>query len=304
MHAARICEDMKSFGVEVHRIGLADPCVSKWELLVAPPDVSPVCENTALFTMNESSELFPKQVEAVLKAKLVFVPCNLVEEFFNAQDIDVIVIPLGIDTSVFRPRPMDMAGPCVFLAAGSLAGCGVRKNISGAIEAFQLAFPSDDDVLLDIKCAEGDVVNTFDDRRVNIIKAGWITDNGMRSCFSSTTAYVSGSLGEGWGLMAHQAMAVGRPVISPDYGFLWDTPQDDYYYVPCDLGEFLPTLYAGEMDRFIMDDMIRQMRSVYEDRETARQKGLRLIQKAHELSWVNSNIQLYDVLRGNGVLCP
>ena len=112
---------------------------------------------------------------------------------------------------------MNMRGPCVFGTAGKMRGGGERKGLNEVVTLFQRAFPKEQDVRLRVKGFPDCGIVPVDDPRVDIL-ADYISEKDLARWYASLTCFVSVSRSEGWGLMPHQAMAVGRPCIAVKFG--------------------------------------------------------------------------------------
>jgi glycosyltransferase involved in cell wall biosynthesis len=184
------------------------------------------------------------------------------------------IVPLGINTGVFQYAPMDMGGPCVFGTAGRLESGGERKGIGEVIHLFQRAFPTEDDVKLRVKVFPDCKIDPVTDPRVEVLR-DYLTEEELRRWFTKITCFVSAAKGEGWGLMQHQALAVGRPLISICYGGVtgFFTPQMGYpieFRLVPSQGVYANCGFWAEPDQ---DHMVELMREVYFNREKAQQLG-------------------------------
>jgi glycosyltransferase involved in cell wall biosynthesis len=188
----------------------------------------------SVFTMWESTRIKPSVCDTINKAVHLMVPSCWSASTFNACGVNTptSIVPLGIDTSVYTPRPMPPLSPFVFGAAGRVAHGGCRKGLDDVITAFLLAFPTDKDVRLHIKCFTDCKfgVSTRDPRIV--LDRTFHPD--LSSWYAKLHCFVSASRAEGWGLHLHQAMATGRPVLFPHFGatqeFLDDSCGWSYNY--------------------------------------------------------------------------
>lgn len=275
---------------------------SEFSILFAPPSTPITHPNTIVFTMNESTALSEKQVERLNKARCVVVPCAWVKDNFDLQlEPTVAVVPLGIDPYTFSPRPMVLDDYCTFVVVGRFAGPGARKNLHLAVLAFKRAFPEEKDARLIIKCHPGEAfLVEKDDDRISVINQ-YLTNARMADLYAASTAALHPSAGEAWGLVMHQAMAVGRPVISPVIGgpktFL---EAENCYPVMWNwansVGLKLDSYYEGQMLEIDLASLVYEMRRVYFDRELARRKGVTAAAMAHKFSWYRSAEALLKVL--------
>lgn len=326
VHAQRVVRDLRRFG---HRFGIAsiygeqrpevpiDPRIAKlfgsefknckWELLLHPPNISPGNQlSTIYFTMWETTQLPADGLKALQRADALIVPCEWNASCFSAQGIrsPIFVCPLGIDPRTFRFQPMAQNSLCVFGTAGNLSISGrTRKGIEVVVEAFKATFRDEKDVVLRIKTMPEDELKGLEDPRIEITRS-CLTEKELAEWYAGLTCFVSASRGEAWGLMQHQAMAVGRPVIACCFGGLREFFDKEVGYCvryslqPPDERYSQLGLWA-EPD---MDSLVEQMRRVYEDRKEAVQLGASASARAHEFTWSVANRSLEQVLRQVGAL--
>jgi len=276
-----------------------------WELLLYPPNKKPTPgKKTVYLTMWEATRIPQQYIPYLNMAECLIVPCRWNVENFTAQGVTrpIYQVPLGIYTNIYKYSPMLLDGPCIFGAAGRLASGGIRKGLDKVIDAFQEAFPVEQDVRLYVKAFSDCPLPEANDPRIVILQK-YLTDQEMAAWYRSITCFVSASSGEAWGLMQHQAMATGRPIISVDYGgvkefFSKDTGYPlDYKLVPAD------KFYAncGVWAEPSLESLIEQMRNVYQDRKKAELLGRLSSKQVSGLSWRASNQQLAQVLRHIGM---
>lgn len=190
-----------------------------WEVLFAPPAHSGLPgKRTVHFTMWESNRLPREFVDNLNRQKAVFVPSEWCQTSFDAAGVSVPIhkVPLAVDTDVFKSKKLyaeDFDGPLVLGTGGRTAHGGLRKGIFQVYEAFQIAFPQDEDVRLEIKIFPDCVLPEIQDPRVKVIREAW-SDAQMAAWYQGLDAYVSCAAAEGFGLMPLQAMACGVPVFA------------------------------------------------------------------------------------------
>ena len=224
----RALNTSEAFGAKIptdirERIALA-PQPEPWELLLHPPNFYPTPgKKTAYFTMWETTSLPHGGALSLNQASVIIVPCEFNAVAFSAGGVTapIRIVNLGVDESIFRFSPvrLDHSRPIttVFGAAGRMAHGGVRKGINEVIDVFQKTFVNGENVQLRIKCFPDCNVSEVSDPRVSITKK-YLSDEEMGKWMREIHCFVSMARGEGWGLLQHQAMAVGRPVISVAFG--------------------------------------------------------------------------------------
>lgn len=287
--------------VDVRERIVNGPQPEEWELLLHPPNLLPTPgKKTAYFTMWESTRLPAVGVKFLNQAKVVIVPCQWNASCFSASGVDapIRVVPLGINDKVFKYRPMNMDGKTVFGAAGRMAHGGVRKGINEVITLFQKAFPDNDDVVLRVKCFPDCDVSKVADPRIEIIQQ-YLTEQEMADWYASLTCFVSAAKAEGWGLMQHQAMATGRPVIGVNFGGVAEFfgPHNGYAVehklVPA-VAHYRGCGHWAEPDEL---GMIYWMQWIRDDRADACEKGMIASENVSRLTWENHSFELAGVLK-------
>lgn len=272
-----------------------------WELFLHPPNVAPTPgKRTIYFTMWEATRLPLDWAAFLNQAECVVVPCQWNASCFSGSGVTkpIRVIPLGIKTNIFRFSPMHLRGPCVFGAAGKMRGGGERKGLNEVVTLFQRAFPNERDVRLRIKGFPDCGIVSVTDPRVDI-KAAYVSEKAMAHWYASLTCFVSVSRSEGWGLMPHQAMAVGRPCIALKFGGHAEFLHESNAY--CADFKLVPAGYnysgGGVWAEPDSDHIIELMRRVYRKRKEAERLGKQASQAVSHLTWEHSNRELLKVLQ-------
>ena len=275
------------------------------EVLIHPPNFVPTPgKRTFYLTMWEATRLRKTSVAYLNMAEQVIVPSWWGASCFSAAGVDkpISVVPLGIDPQTFSYR-RHLEPRCVFGVAGRMAHGGVRKGINEAIDAFLKAFPTEKDVLLKVKAFPDCPVVDIQDERI-VVEKVFFSDAQMSDWLGSLTCFVSLAKSEGWGLIQHQALAVGRPVISIVYaGVAEFLSESNSYPVRFNLAPAqLAYADCGHWAEPNIDDVVDRMRQVYEHRGEAEAKGLDGHRVAHKLTWANTCAQLHQVLTKAGAL--
>lgn len=290
----------------------------EWEILLHPPNFSPTRgKRTAYFTMWEATRLPVKGVDFLNQAELVIVPNQWNASCFSAQGVDtpIRVVPLGIDPEIFKYVPVNQNRPlgidkkpvrCVFGAAGRLAHGGVRKGINEVIDAFTETFKGVKDVMLKVKCFPDCDVKQIKDKRI-IICRDYLTDEQMAQWYASLDCFVSASRSEGWGLMQHQAMAVGRPVIGIKFGGVAEFFDETVGFVIPHTMERAGGLYATTGGHWAKPDECCLCGRMEHAFELARDGGIEVIgaeasKRAHKFRWKESQHHFQHALREFGII--
>lgn len=315
--AIRAIQQKQMFGVDIpvdiRQRFVNGPQPEEWELVLSPPIFRPTPgKRTAYFSMWESTRLPPMGASLLNMAEVVIVPSAWGATCFSASGVEktMRVVPLGIDDKAFYFRSQETAGEpakkgvrAVFGTAGRMAHGGVRKGINEVIELFQRAFPNEPDVILRVKVHPDCPVTQPNDNRIEI-KQAHLTDDELADWFAGLTCFVSAARGEGWGLMQHQAMATGRPVIACRFsGMAEYLTANNGFCVPYVLG-LATGSYAGcghwaEPDE---EDFIKAMRGIYLEPHTAAAKGAQAAMDVAHMTWERSNLKLGQALQEFGAI--
>jgi glycosyltransferase involved in cell wall biosynthesis len=324
LHASRVIGDLAGMGYEIavrstelseiygqippdiRRRLVAAVQTDNWELLLFPPRIAPTPgKKTLFFTMWEATKLPPNGVQNLNAAECIVVPSHWNASCFSAGGVEkpIRVVPLGINTQVFKYAPMNMEGPCVFGTGGRTESGGMRKGFREIVEAFQKAFPKEADVELWLKAFPDCKMPEVRDHRIKVIKK-FMSEEELAAWFASLTCFVSGSKSEGWGLMQHQALAVGRPLVSVKFGGVAEYFTEEIGYPtnfqlkPAE-GPYAGCGHWAELDG---KHLMSQLRRVYENREDARERGLKGAISVSRFSWEESNRKLVHVMREIGMV--
>ncbi len=254
---------------------------------------------------------------------------NYVREVYRASGIPeemLHLIPLGVDTEVFRPG----APPYVFttepgahrLGSGSdepftflfVGGTLHRKGIDILLAAYKKAFSFQDDVCLIIKDTGTQTVYRGQNEQERILR---LTQNAacapviyldsdlsthqLAGVYTAADCLVQPYRGEGFCLPVLEAMACGLPVIVPEGG-----PTDDFvdeavgWRVAAERKPFGITASGnGRVGAFDctgptwmfevdVDDLVLLLRHVYEQRDEAARRGTAAAKRVQE-SWTWQN---------------
>lgn len=149
-------------------------------------------------------------------------------------------------------------GPFTFLWVGTWTE---RKNPIGVLQAYFSEFRADENVLLKIVTPSfppGDIESLARSSffaelpAVEIVgKVGMrLSEEEMRQLYADADCYVTLARGEGWGLGAFEAAAVGLPVICPDYGGFKDFISAGFFTLQCfERAAWTPETTSGNVMR-------------------------------------------------------
>jgi glycosyltransferase involved in cell wall biosynthesis len=228
----------------------------------------------------------------------IIVPCQWNYEVFRESGINcpITVVPLGVNTTNYSySDPIDK-NTFVFGTGNN----DYRKRLKDVIRCFCRAFhPKIKDVKLKIKVSPTDDVGSYVDNRIEILQKN-ISQVELSNWYKTIDIFVSGAYAEGWGLMQHESMSCGKPLISPCYGGVKDFFNSDVGY-PIDYKEVMATgawsHSNGFWADFSEDSMIETMRWCYNNRENVYEKGRLASKKVETLNENNTIMNILNVIR-------
>jgi glycosyltransferase involved in cell wall biosynthesis len=265
------------------------------------------------YTVWETNKLpqhWPPDLSAVEK---VLVPCSWNKQVFEEASLQppVEVVPHSLE----RNGPIDPnlgidIGPDEFVFY-AISTWTPRKAISKLIDAYLMAFTTDDPVVLVLKTNEWDMSRYFipylrrflysSQRSLNamtkrfprpariVLITDRLSDAQIRGLHQRGDCFVSLCRSEGWGMGAFDAAGCGNPVIITGYGGqLAYLPKDlayliDYRLVAVDVAmgkrSYSPDQMWAEPE---IDHAAQLMRQVFENRDEARERGQALRDFVHE----------------------
>lgn len=255
------------------------------QLIIHPPkQKSDDPDRTIYSTMWETTRIDPHHIHGLNDARALIVPSEQNIMTFSAQGVvqPMHKVPFGIDTDVFSWKPFKERDTLVFGTSGISRHGWPRKGFDEVIESFLKAFPDPmDDVELRIKCYPHDPVPYFDDKRIKLTQGEWRKER-LAEWYAGIDVFVCMSKGEGWGLMPHEAMAVGRPSIVPIFFGLSDFC-DSTVSFPVSYRLVPATNYYEDKGLWAdpsVKECIKSMRSIFEDRGQVHEKGALGAQRA------------------------
>lgn len=150
--------------------------------------------------------------------------------FEKSAPVPVLHMPMAVDLPHFEPQPRARFGlrdgVFQFLFVFDWHSWPARKNPTGVVQAFRLAFPAGTEpVGLAIKMIGAESgsaeisafkVLTDADRRISLI-AGTLDRSALAALYGCCDAYVSLHRAEGFGRTMAEAMLMGKPVVATNW---------------------------------------------------------------------------------------
>lgn len=253
--------------------------INDYNLLFRVPKIG----NRIFFTMWESTQLSMNVVDLLNRGKSVIVPNSWNKKNFEVDGVTVPIekCPLFVDTSIFKYKNHIDNG---FFTFGT-ANADLRKRLNDVIRCFCKAFSSSiKDVKLKVKVDYQDLnkLIRFSDDRIET-STQKLNKSELSNWYHNIDVFISGAASEGWGLMQHESMACGRPVIASCYSGLKEFFDDSvgltlkYSEVP---SEWSWGYSNGFWSKFDEDDMIDKLRWSYNNPEKIMSLGKKSSKRA------------------------
>lgn len=193
-----------------------------------------------VWTMMETYKIHPDMVRLVNENfDELWTPTEWNRRVFVESGVTVQsrAVPLGVDTSIYRPIPRVTLPKCRLVSTRLASTMAVpsgfnfftvglpsfRKGFDVLAEAFDMAFAGRPDVNLilgithSLQSWKDSIYTQLAGSRARVwTLEGQYSEYGLAGFYSACHAYVSASRGEGWNLPACEAAACGLPVIVPD----------------------------------------------------------------------------------------
>ena len=229
-------------------------------------------------TMGETDRLGKDWVNKINRMDYVLVPNSFQRNMFIESGVKkpVFVIPHGTETEKFpyyeRPQRKDFT----FLIAGYLND---RKGVFDVIRAFVSEFEENEPVKLILKSSNPSFgyYSNFTDSRITTINR-LIDPQGLNELYQIADCFVFPSKAEGIGQPPREAMATGLPVIVGNYSGLEEIALPEISY-PLQVDHLEEGINPQNIEQpgnwaiYDIQELMYQMRYVYEHQQEARQKG-------------------------------
>lgn len=227
-------------------------------------------------------------------------------------DLSSPVVPMGVDTTIFKPTPIHKSDKTIFIVAGKWE----KRKHSTIIEAFEKAFKPTDNFALWMFCdnpVKPDE-NQLWEKKFRSSKFGdkvlFVHRKLQHSDVYDVMRYahfgVFPTRGEGWNLEALEMLSIGRKIIATNYSahtefldkdnaILLDgdglEPANDGIWFHGQ-GNWLK-LEEGFIDRFALS-----LRECYEQHQSSKDIFNHAgVETANKFTWDNTALKIIDVLR-------
>jgi glycosyltransferase involved in cell wall biosynthesis len=257
--------------------------------------IDPDASYNIAYSMFETTEIPDKWIEFYNQFDEIWVPSKFCQKAFNRRDLTchVHVIPFGVDESYlsYDKREHDLF---TFFAVGQWID---RKGWDILIRAYISEFMGNSKVRLCIKTyndtktneemireyLSSDVKNSTYMPRI-MIKNQKTDEKDIPIFYQESDCFVLPSRGEAYGVPFVESMAMGIPVIAPDFGGQVDFVNDEVgWLIKIEqlrhLSERLCQINAGYKGLWFCEPAIEEvrklMRYVFEHQQEAKEKGLK-----------------------------
>lgn len=255
-------------------------------------------------TMCETDSLGPEWKEKLNTMDYIIVPNQFCKDVFEKVGVTkpVTVIPHGVDASryPYYDRPERE-----YFTFGILGYLDVidRKGVFDVIRAFSSEFAKDEKVQLVIHSSNPSFgyYRRFTDSRITVDIDAWDQQQ-VNEFYQQIDCFVFPSKAEGIGYPPREAMATGLPTILTAWSGLSDIAKEEISYPIYPAGfEPRPDFIhqRGNWAKINIQELMYQMRYVYEHRQEARSKGLKASEYIGQVcSWPVATGKLIEFLEG------
>lgn len=150
---------------------------------------------------------------------------NVVLNNIDIKEENVAIIPLGVDSNIFKPQKIDKDGPTIFFNCGKWE---IRKGHDILVNIFNNAFDKNDDVQLWLMCDNpflSEEETKYWHKLYLSSKIGYKikiiprvdTQQQVYNIMSRVDCGIFPSRAEGWNLELLELMSCGKPVITTNY---------------------------------------------------------------------------------------
>jgi len=242
----------------------------------------------AAFTMWESDKVPDRFIHWFSKYDQIIAPCQHNADLFSKHHSNVSYVPLGIDTSYWKPIKREANSTFRFHAGGS---GWQRKGLDIVVKAFQqLKLPNAE---LHIKAPPHAKDTPEEVNGENIyLHRQWVTQDEMRTWLNQADCYVAPSRGEGFGLIPLQTIALGIPTIISD-----TSGQAQFAHLATGVisgGKSVSKNFGGTWDEPSVTQLAEVMLDHYHNDQSG--KAIANAKLATEFSWANATSKLLEVL--------
>lgn len=255
-------------------------------------------QRAGLSTMWEHSRV-PEEMRKVLQGfHFVVTPCTHSAELFEPYVPEVHVVPYGINPDAFKPKRRPPKGRFTILANA----LNSRKGPAQAVEAFRLSGLQGDAKLV-LKGNPEKIRKYLPSTLPTGVEffSQTVSTEDLRDLYTSAHCYLSMSRGEGWDLMAWEALACGTPTVVPDHtgyrewNHLAQIRLESWVPQPSPVKDFGD---PGDWNVMDAEEAAHALQTVYHDYESHREGAVRSSESMRRYhTWDHTAQTLLEALR-------
>lgn len=252
-------------------------------------------QKRTILTMWETDTLPDSYREYLPQFDTVIVPCLHNMELFEPHHPNVHVISLGVDRSVWYPRPRKQDGKFRIFAGGSE---WYRKGLDVVIEVFTRLNLPDCELHIKIPPPLLGAPNKLEWPNV-VMHTEWMTLEEEVNLVTSCDLFVSASRGEGFGLMPLQAISAGIPTAITDMTGHREFSDLANYRIGGSVGPSRITNWEtiGNWFEPNKDEMADAIKDVYQNREKANRLALKNATETAAFNWATAAEQFLQIVK-------
>jgi glycosyltransferase involved in cell wall biosynthesis len=281
--------------------------------IVTPPTFNPIPgKYNVLYTMYEMAAIPEEWIEPLQMADLVVVPNHHNRHLFARYYKGPIeVVWEGVKPEKFTLVKRTPPKPGEKLRFLWLGASNPRKGYEQVCMAWQEFYGKNPEVRPNVELYLKTTQPMTETRNLGLKAAGAIFDNRdlpideLIELYHSAHVFLFPSMGEGWGLTLHEAMATGMPVIYTPWSAMRDWVPEKYAYplkftmknidtirqTGDGVGEKYHSAPAAWPD---WHHLARRMYQLYGHYEEAAERGYKAAQVVREITWERSAREFID----------
>lgn len=295
-----------------------DPCLKIWHQFDLAQRVgNGMYAAMPIFELNQFNDVETHHLKSVDK---ILVTSGWAQAMILGNDElmfkETSVVPLGVDTSIFYPRPKsEQESATTFLNMGKWE---VRKGHDVLVKAFNAAFSPADDVKLIMHCfnpcfqTHEEVVRYNKEwtnlykgsklgSKIHISEGRYRTQEEVAILMSTADCGIFPSRAEGWNLELLEMLAMGKDVIATDYSAHTEfLNNENGRLLKVDK---LETAYDGvwfkgqgewaAMAEPQIEQLVEHMRAIHRGEKKLNRAG---IETAERFTWANTAARIKEIL--------
>lgn len=294
--------------------------------IVTPPSFNPIPgKYNVLYTMYEMAAIPPEWIEPLNRADLIVVPNNHNRHLFRRYTkLPIEVVWEGVKPDKFTLEKRERPEPGQKFRFLWLGASNPRKGYEHVCIAWERFLKAHPELLGRVELYLKTTQPMTEARNLNLAAGAAIFDNRdvpieeLIELYHSAHVFLFPSMGEGWGLTLHEAMATGLPAIYTPWSAMRDWVPEKYAYPLRFTMQPIDTLRQGGDDhgkRYHRapaaspdtNHLASRMYQLYSRYEEAAERGYRAAEIVRGITWERSAKEFiekvgphYETWRENG----